>query len=868
MKLVKLIAAVTISILTYGFGETKAADTPLTKVKEYKDANQTSKGVVELKNAMPLDYSKGEGRFLLGELYLSQGSPANAIKELEEAFDLKFTPDKVIPLLARAYMLVEYNDDILALDGPAKTLSVESKVHYLAYKTFAAIRTQQVALAQETVAQANKLSASSLYSMLAYAYLHIEERQIDEAGALVSKMLAINPKHPDVLMLQGLILTQKNKHLLASWSYKKYLMTQPNDTDVQLRLAGALLKAKAYEDAEKYADGILRGISTQPFANYIKAMVRYQAKDYAKASESAELALQANFNQFNLKLLAGVSAFQLKNYEKSHHHLSAIAHFLPPTNIARRMLALSQLKLGLIDQAVLSQKNAIEDILKLMMNDVSGLEVLENAMKLNPSLIEVELAFALTELQSGDMEKAKAIAETLLIKYPHNIDIHNLMAMIHSKRGDLDNAWLSLQKSLQVMPDNIFALTESIKTLHKQGKKEEAKRLAESVIQTHGKDARVLRLYFDLYRDEATLAKLKAVFIEDKESMAIALVYVEALLKLSKSTKAINVLSRFEPSNKTDKKYWHLLVSAQKQINTVNGVQLTLEKWRKVSPDDLEPLVLLADIFATKRDYDNALSLVNKGLEIQQGDLTLQMVKMQLLLSSEKIQSAKELYKELSTQKINKNVKAGMQGRILLLEKQYKAAIEQLTLFYKAYPSSQNAIDLAAAYQGNHQVTVATSTLANHLLTNKKDDRARAILANLYLQGETDRAFQIYQALVKTQPENVLFNNNLAWLYMENEDIDNALLYSEKAYLLAPKNPKVIDTYAHSLLKSGRKSSALEKSEKAYVLSEGKSVDITLNYIEVLIANGLKNRAKVLLVNTNTGSETQKQKKQQLQRML
>ena len=101
---------------------------------------------------------------------------------------------------------------------------------------------------------------------------------------------------------------------------------------------------------------------------------------------------------------------------------------------------------------------------------------------------------------------------------------------------------------------------------------------------------------------------------------------------------------------------------------------------------------------------------------------------------------------------------------------------------------------------------------------------------------------------------------------MEKEDIDNALLYSEKAYLLAPKNSKVIDTYAYSLLKSGRKSIALAKSEKAYALSEGKSVDITLNYIEVLIANGLKNRAT--LVNTNTDSKIQKQKKQQLHKML
>ena len=914
MELVKLIAVVIISTLMYGCGETKTADTHIAKANEYKDAKQTNKGIIELKNAVRLEPAKGEARLLLGELYLSEGSAANAVKELEKAFDLKFTPDKVIPLLARAYMLVESSDDILALDEASKTLSDDSKVHYLAYKTFAALRTQQLTLAKKAVAQANELSPLSLYSMLANTYLQVHEKHIDAAAELVSKMLAINPKHPDVLMLQGQILTAKKNHLSASESYKQYLMVQPSAGVVQLLLADALLKAKVYDEAEKYADIILKAISTQPFANYIKAMVRFQAKDYAKASEHAELALQANFNKFNLKLVAGASAFHLKNYEQSNHHLSAIVNFLPPNNIARRMLALSQLQLGLIediattvsgistttdenakfitsisykllelgavdeakklvDQAALGQtqnasQSAREGILKLMMNDASGVESLENALKINPDLLAAELALAFTEMQSGNIDKAKVLAEKWLIKYPDKPSGHNLMATIYTKQGELDNAWLSLQKSLQVLPDSVFALTESIKILYKQGKNEEAKRFTDTVLQSHGKNALVLRLYFDLYRDDKALAKIKRVFVKDKENMAVALVYVEALLSLSKANEAINVLSRFEPSNKTAKKYWHLSVIAQKQINAVNGVQLTLEKWRKVNPYHLEPVVLLADIFATKRDYHKALSVVKKGLDQHQDNLTLKMVKMQLLLSSQKIQSAKELYKELSTEKINEDLKAGMQGRILLLEKNYKDAIAKLIPFYNAYPSSRNAIYLAVAYQANQQVTFATSTLENHLLTNKKDDRVRAILANLYLQDETDKALQTYQLLVKTQPDNVLVNNNLAWLYMEKEDIDNALLYSKKAYLLAPKSPEVVDTYAQSLFKSGRKSIALEQSEKAYALSEGKSVDITLNYIKVLIANGLNKKATLLLVNTNAGSEGQKQIKQALQKML
>jgi len=70
---------------------------------------------------------------------------------------------------------------------------------------------------------------------------------------------------------------------------------------------------------------------------------------------------------------------------------------------------------------------------------------------------------------------------------------------------------------------------------------------------------------------------------------------------------------------------------------------------------------------------------------------------------------------------------------------------------------------------------------------------------------------------VQTQPESVLVNNNFAWLYME-------------------------------------------KAVKAYKLTEGNSVNITLNYIEGLIANERRDEARKLLKKTPPQSEAKKAK--------
>ena len=280
--------------------------------------------------------------------------------------------------------------------------------------------------------------------MLALAYLQLSENKYDEVKTLISRILTIDPKQVDALMLQGQVSIVTEEYQLAVDSFKQFMELQPRYGMVELLLANALLKAGHDEEAEQHADAILAKVNNQPFAHYIKAMVRFQAKDFAKASEHAEAALSANFNQFNLKLVAGASAFYLKNWQQSYHHLSAIIKYLPKDHQARRMLAVTQLELGLIDEisatigdfdgtdevnsqflSSLSYKllelgatteakkllaqsdqsssenaahNARQGILKLMMNDPSGIENLQDAVKLNPELIEAELALSLIHI--------------------------------------------------------------------------------------------------------------------------------------------------------------------------------------------------------------------------------------------------------------------------------------------------------------------------------------------------------------------------------------------------------------------------------------------------------------------------------------
>jgi putative PEP-CTERM system TPR-repeat lipoprotein len=288
--------------------------------------------------------------------------------------------------------------------------------------------------------------------MLALVYLQLSENQYEEVNTLISRILIIDAKQVDTLMLQGQVSMVTKDYQQVALSFKEYLNLQPRSGIVQLLLADALLKSGQDKEAENYTDTILAEIQSQPFAHYIKALVAFNSKSFDKASEHAEIALSTNFNQFNLKLVAGASAFYLKNWQQSHRHLTSVVKYLPKDHQARRMLAVTQLELGLIDEisttianfegsqtddgqflASLSYKllepgataeakklleqneevisnnagnNARKGILKLMINDPSGIHDLQDAVKLDPTFIEAELALAYAAIQNSDIEKA------------------------------------------------------------------------------------------------------------------------------------------------------------------------------------------------------------------------------------------------------------------------------------------------------------------------------------------------------------------------------------------------------------------------------------------------------------------------------
>lgn len=919
MKLFKLLVCIGLINVIVACSDAETSSGHISKAKEYVTGSKVEEGLIELKNALKKEPENAEARFLLGQLYLQQGSGVDAVKELEKALQYKYALGKVIPLLARAYILDQSDEAVIGLSEQAESLPEEIKIHYLAYKTLAAIRVQNMALAKESVAIVNQLSSSNIYSLLASSYLYLAETKLVEAKAKVSQLLKVQELQPDALLLLGQIETALGDYSSATEYYLKYAQVQPKSAVIVLFITDSLLKEKKYSEAEKYADSVLAKVPNQPFAHYVKSVARFEFQDYTEAGKHAEQALLANFNQLQLRLIAGASAYYQNNFEQSYFHLNKVIEFLVPEHPARKLYAVSQLQLGLIDQInetlnnfssttkedsqflsslsfQMAELGAIDDakelvqsidkggksaeqnvrdgILKLMLNDPTGIQNLKDAIELKPDLASAELALAYASIQGGDFEQALTISKKWKVKYPDKPVGYSLLSAVYIKQGKIAEAKAELTQSLNYSPNNLFALTELINIAYHQQNLDEAYKLSDLALKQFPENVKLLKQSYAISRgDDSKKAKvsnkIQALFESKQTDLSYGMLYAEVLLDVKNYKEAGKILDSFKVSIKSPKRFWLLKVITQNNIDKGAQVPAILELWIKSNPYHIEPNLLLINYYMRSKNSKQALVIVNKALRDKHKNSShLKMAKMQILLNEKQLVEAKEFYKEFISNDMNIELVHGIEGRIYSLEKNYIKAEPLLVAFYNILPSSQNAILVAVAQKELNNLNKAITSLEAHLQKNEDDNQVKSLLANFYTVPYPKKAIKVYEEILLTKPNDIVYLNNLAWLYLNDNNLTLALKYSAEAVKLAPKYPNVLDTRGMVLLKSGDKVASWKALLKAYNLSKNKDANIALNYAEVLIANGQNKDAISILKRLNINNIEEDRRKKSLMELV
>ena len=161
-------------------------------------------------------------------------------------------------------------------------------------------------------------------------------------------------------------------------------------------------------------------------------------------------------------------------------------------------------------------------------------------------------------------------------------------------------------------------------------------------------------------------------------------------------------------------------------------------------------------------------------------------------------------------------------------------ALENALVAYNATPNNRNLVLLVFTYDILKQPNKSIKLLKQHVDKLPTDLAAQMLLAERQIGGDLTGAIVTYEVALQQNPDNYIANNNLAYLYLQQGDVDKAKAYGQKAVELEPNNSAALDTLAQIYVAEKDYKEALNLYNRA-ITDAMQNEEIYLNYVEALL---------------------------------
>ncbi len=792
----------------------------LNAAKAHIVANDYNAATIELKNALKQAPSLAEARFLLGKMYLQQNQFESAEKEFNRALDFDYPANEVVPLLSKAYQKTGADNALIKLSHKQKGLTSAQASQVAFYKVQAYMRLKQEPKARLLIDEIKHFDTNSPFKSLALVYSLLLNKKIDAALIQLDEVIVKNPKQADALKLKANILLQQQKPQQAVDIYRRYVEFYPDDMEAAFIFARLLTEFNHSAEAEPIIDRLLKINANNMLLNQLKGLARFNAKDNANALLYTEKAIQKNPNDTALRLVAGISAYLEKNYQVAHQHLSFIADKLPPTHEALRILAASQLKLGL----TLDANNTLLKLKGITSKDASLFS-----------------SVGLALVNSGEVVKAREILK-------HTPKIDNKL-----KNSDEELARLGLLQLSLNNVSGIINLESALKQvdLNNNDTDQQASKKQSSIKQTLA-TAYLSTRQFDKALDLAKQWKIEQprnitpyllaglTYVQSKK-VALAKIEFQQLLKLdpnnAKARMALITLEMKNSNKEQLKKSLEDLLSKQadfvpaltqlyvlaKQSADINAVIKRIKTTIKMHPKNIELTILLAKIYLAEQQPEQGIKLL-EALKVQQNNAAPFWALLgQAYAQVQQFSKAKVLYQQWLTEQPNN--KSAVLGNIISMDSEgkFKAALA-LNQKYLAARGNDAQMQLLQTYL-------------------------------LIMNGDFTQAQQSYDTLPQTLLENPFSKGILGQLQMHNNDLQRALLNLQSAYQASPnsRNARLVLICYYKLKQRDKGRQFLTAHVKSHPQDQASLMRLANEQIPENSNSALKSYQAVLKLNAKNG---------------
>lgn len=866
------------------------------RARELSQKGNLAASAIQLRNALQLNPSNAEARWLLGNLYLETGNPDGAEKELRQALTLRVARAAVAVPLAQSLLYQGKFRELLAETVP-DDLTTTDRVELLVLRIQAWLSQGDHAKAETEIIAARKIAPDAAITLLGEAFVGLSQGKYADAESWARQALERSPSLAEAWSLVGDMERLRGKLSEAESSYTKAIESRRRNFVDILKRAETRIELGHLAKANDDLRALMPSGTRIAQVHYLIGLVAYRENRLDDARTAFQEALRLKPEHAAANLYLGTVYLLLKNYEIAAIHLERSANAMPDMFDAARQLAalyflrgeyaraearlkpfaqarsndprllslrgeillkLGQTQAGLHDlrQVVETEPNSAIARLHLGMALITagarddGLASLEKAITLNPTFKEAEVAITVANLRVGAFDAAIEAARRWRERHPDDISALNFIGIAQAAQRNVTAARQAFSEMQKKAPTDPVATFNLALLDLKDGKAIEARSRLETLLITHPNDIPTLyqlaKIEVSTGNRSSAVQLLERARSADPEALGPRILLARLYTEHGQAMAAISVLRELGARYENEQHF--LLALADAQINAGQGsnARATLERLDKLNPGNAEVQFMIAQAELLSGNREKSRQALERSLQLDPEKFQTSLALSRLLLLNGDVSGANKALQSAEARFPNHPALHLQRSRIAIAAGTPNSALAELETIPEAERDQTVILLLMKLQFQSSRLDDALNTGRAWLAAHQDDITVKMVIADLLDHaGQIDEAIAIYENVLIRAPDNVVALNNLA-LILRRRNPDRAFALLESAVQRYPDMVALIDSYGQLLLDRGQTEQAVRVLSKARE-RDSNNAEIVLHLTQALIQSQRLTEAKQLV---------------------
>lgn len=874
---------VSVSLLLLVNLPTVAQQSSLESVRALLGENRLEAALAEINELHERGIASAESYGVLADVYLRMGSgiPAEAAIDRARQLGADYAATAV-PFAKTQLIQGRFAAALEALRGVTipqglrnEALIIIGDAHFASGDFEAARRNYEDARSQ---------FPEDFQAYLGLTRLALEDGNLEQARDLADAAYERANDNTMVQYTRGLLARYMGESARAETFMLDAVRIFPGNLMANLELAGMRINQRRLEEAEQYLDAVYAVSPKNPMAQYLTGVILASRGQYSDAEILLNQARAATENYLPAIYVRGLVAYQLDDHEAAIEQLSLVLRARPANRTVRLALAGAYLKLQqptnayrillpLIDQrqddaGVLAMAAAIlmaqgetergramyERVAEIQARQsdqvVEGLETklafaqfvagdTENALATlsvataaRESQIRELGVLGSMQMRTGDLDGAEITITKIIGAAPGRALGYNMRGTLEFKKGDFEGAYQSFSQALTREADYYTALRNrglAAMNLRRFDRAEtDLKRLLdEQPTDTRAKAALGKTLLENGKAEEAVPYFREAVRIIT-DSVLLWADYAQALAESGNTTRAIEEARATAVRAENDPAILRRMGLLLLSLDQARAAERPLSRYAAFRPGSGEANLLHGRALVKSGLYTGARMAFRRAAEANEEQVDPEVLLWYLFATEALGQRLEDAERRLPTLVMDKrpaDIDPSLIGMVFLGKGEPALAATAFREAMKSGHSDQLAIGLSRALFAMGSPDDGVLALEQYLIDYPDARLVKGELAHRYEQAERylDASLQ-YEEILRSGVADADIVSKLALVYLQLGNRSSIQL-AERAYLMAPEDPAILDVAGWVALQAERKTTkAVGLLEKAVRRAPGQAV--------------------------------------------